>query len=144
MDQRPPPIPLKPNPVTFQRHRKEVLLQITLPLIIGVTLLCLGMLAVLGVGLGPGGSLVVSQTADISLIWLILIELVMTTLFLLVLAGIAILLVQLIRILPGYTHQLQKFFLRVQLKTSSLADKSVEPIVKIKSFFAGGRALRRR
>ena len=58
------------NPVTHQKHRQEVLRQITLPLLLGLAVLLT--LAILVVITGFQGGEQVSIWADISTVWLIM------------------------------------------------------------------------
>ena len=74
------------NPVTRKRHQKEVLWQITIPMLIGsLILLVLAALAVAAAtGIVPGDT---RRWADISMIWLIVPVMLVTLLALLFLAG---------------------------------------------------------
>ena len=122
------------NPQTQAAHQRETLLQITLPLLI----VLLAMLAVL-VGIVwsmSAGSPQISQWADVSLIWLILLVCPWALIFLLILAGIAYGLAVLVKQAPGYFHQFHHFILVVQAHVNRYSDKAVEPIMRVKGLAA--------
>jgi hypothetical protein len=127
------------NPLTHQRHRREVGLQITLPIALGgALLLTLSILAIVALS-----SQAQSQWADIALIWLIVPLLFVSLLILVITAGLAFLVIQLIRILPPYAHQAQGFMAMLAVKVGQLCDKIAEPILKVQSLSASRRALGR-
>jgi hypothetical protein len=132
----------EPNPITRERHRREVLLQITLPLGIGVLLILILMLGVIWAGANGVGS--VSQWADVALIWLILQALVIGLVFLVMLAGMAYAVTMLLGVLPGYARKVQDFFLLVSVRVRQGSDTAVEPFLRYYSFKASIRALFRR
>lgn len=127
------------NPKTHQMHRREVLLQITLPLVIGLVLILL--LAVLTVITATGGGSV-AQAADASLIFLIMPLMIVTVIFMIILGAVAFGITKLNEILPIYTRQAQDALLRVRQAVQSGSDKVVEPILKIQSFLATLGALK--
>jgi uncharacterized membrane protein len=104
------------NPQTQAAHQRETLLQITLPLLIVL--------------------LAISQWADVSLIWLILLVCPWALIFLLILAGIAYGLAVLVKQAPGYFHQFHHFILVVQAHVNRYSDKAVEPIMRVKGLAA--------
>ncbi|MBN2548783.1 MAG: hypothetical protein JXB15_06485 [Anaerolineales bacterium] len=132
MSDLPPIQPLERNPVTYARHRQEVLWQITIPVLAGVILLlALGILAAV---LGTANDQ--SQWADISLIWLIAPTLFMVLILLIITAGIAYGVMRLIDVLPFYTRRLQDFFILLTVRISRLDDKAVEPVLRLKTYRA--------
>jgi hypothetical protein len=120
------------NPITRQRHRKEVFWQITLPILIsGLILLAFSILAI---------TMTASETslwADISLIWLIVPVMVLTLISLVMLIASIYASVKLILVLPVFAFRLQNVLILIRLKIHSLADRSVEPVLRINSFSAG-------
>lgn len=72
------------NPVTHRAHRREVLLQVTIPFVIGLVIFLLGSVLVT---LGPDDA--VSCWGDTSLIWLIVPQLFLCLLFLILMAALA-------------------------------------------------------
>lgn len=136
-DCQPSPLPER-NPETHRAHRREVLLQITLPLVIGVIIvLVLAVLAALG---APGN---VSRWADVSLIWLIIPMLLVALIFLVVFGGLAFGVFYLIRLIPGYARQVQDFFTLVGAKVKQGSDMAVEPVLRVQSFIASLNAVKR-
>jgi hypothetical protein len=126
------------NPVTHKAHRREVLWQVTVPLIIGVlVLLALAVLSAMG------GTDQVSRWGDVSLIWLILPSLLVALIFLVITAGLAFGVIWLVRVLPGYARQLQALFETVTVKVKQISDLMVEPFLRIQSFIAGVQTLMR-
>lgn len=125
------------NPVTQQKHRREVLRQITFPLLIGVLLML-----VLCVLPFLGADQTVSRWADISLIWLIIPMLFVAFVFLVLLGAIAYGVIYLIRILPVQMRRLQDLFLTIRTVLHKLTDKMVEPVLKAKSLSAAAGAFR--
>jgi hypothetical protein len=136
------PTPISPperNQKTYQRHRHEVLWQITVPLIIGLVIVALfGLLAAFGVS---GG--VQSQWADVALINLITQALIMGLFLLIILAGIVYLLTKILSILPFQFYRLQNLFVLANFRVSQLTDALVKPVLSARSFSASARAFRR-
>lgn len=131
----------KPNPETQQVHRREVLLQITLPLVIGLVLVLL--LAILTVVTATSGGSV-AQAGDASLIFLIIPLMVFTVIFTIIFGALAFGIIKLNEVLPVYTRQVQDILERVRQQVQMGSDKAVEPILKIRSFFASLGALKRK
>lgn len=132
---------LEPNPKTQQVHRRETFLQITLPLIIGLVLILF--LAVLTVITATSGGSV-AQAADASLIFLIIPLMLVTILFTLIVGAVAYGIIKLNANLPIYTRQVQDVLARVQQQVQIGSDKAVEPILRIRSFFASLGAFKRK
>jgi hypothetical protein len=127
------------NPLTHQRHRREVGLQITLPLTLGgALLLAFSVLAIVALS-----SEAQSQWADVALIWLIVPLLFVAFLILVIVAGLAYLVIMLIEVLPPYSQQMQDFMALVATKVGEVCDKSVEPVLRLQSLSASRRALQR-
>lgn len=130
------PAPMQRNQVTWQKHRREVRLQIILPLVIGIILvLALGVLVVLS------SNAAVSQGADVALIWLLAPMLPVTLIFLAALSAIVYGLASLLKVLPFYTRQVQDFFLLAQDRVSDVTDKLVAPILSYESKKSSSRSL---
>jgi hypothetical protein len=120
-----------PNPVTRLAHRKEVLRQITLPLVIAILLISVAVYYLVQMEIGS-----VERWAEISFIVLI-VFLSGTVLFPLVLIMVLIYVItQLLRILPIYARQAQIAIERVKSQVRSGADVSVAPLMQIQSFLA--------
>jgi hypothetical protein len=143
MNEKPQPKPLpEPNPVTYSAHRRDVLWQITVPIIIGTAVL---LLAVIGVILaGSSGTGDISRWADISMIWLLTPNIILAVFVLVILCAFVYVFIYLLRVLPSYTRMAQDFFFRVQTQVRIYSDKAVEPILKIQSFKAGAKAIHKK
>lgn len=126
------------NPITRQRHRREVFWQITFPII----LICLVILilAVLTVGLSADSA---STWADISLIYMIVPALLFTLLTMIFLAAGVYLTIKLLHILPFYFYKGHNWFLLVNLRVGSLGDRLAEPFLRVRVWKAGAGALGR-
>ena len=129
---------LERNPVTHKAHRREVLWQITVPLVVGiVAVLALAFLA------ARGATNDVSRWADISLIWLILPTLLIAFIFLIVVGAIAFGIVWLVRKLPVPARRAQDLVASLGARVGKITDAAVEPILRAQSFSASLQALRR-
>jgi len=120
-----------PNPVTQRAHRRQILRQVTLPLLFVVAL------AVTGIWIATtqqiGG---VARWAEISAIFVIL-PLLIVTLIPLVLAVVVIYgIQQVLKSLPPYTRKTQLAIERIQRQIKSGADISIKPILQIQGFLA--------
>ena len=140
--QQPPERPVLPprNPTTHAKHRREVLWQITVPLLV-VLILLLGLVGLViwsGVQANPE----VGRWADISLVWLIVPVIILSFIFLLLLSAITFGVIKLIQVLPPYARLAQDFFLRIQARVTGISDRLVRPIVQTKSAAAAARRLR--
>lgn len=133
------PKPLPPrNPVTHAAHRREVLWQITVPLIV---------VGVLFLGAVTASWFTTSYQAgklgDTSLIYLIFGACLMSLLPLLILGGLAYLVTMAIGGLPQRARLAQEFFWKMELKTREFSDKIVEPVLRAHELKAKAKALRR-
>lgn len=135
----PPPKPMVRNPVTREKHRREVFWQITIPLVIALIIVIA--LAILIPVVGTQDS--VSQWADVSLIWLIVPMMVLALITLLILAALVYVLARLLNVLPFYTNSVQEFFALFRDQVAVLGDKLVEPVLGIQSRIASWRSLKR-
>ena len=132
LDYRPksPPAPMERNPDTWKKHRRDVTLQIWLPLGIGVLLTtsCATLVAI--------GSLInldVSQLADASLIWLIAPMLIATFIMFIIIAAFAYGMARLLKVLPFYTRRVQDFFILAKERVAIIMDRMVDPIITYKT-----------
>ena len=130
------PRPGERNPETYQKHQKEVLWQITIPLIAGLVILLLLMVGSVSSAINQ------SRMADISLIWIILPNLAMALITLIILMGLIYGLIKLIGILPYYTQKIQVFFNLFKDRAQNIDDRLIEPIIKGKTTSASLRKLK--
>lgn len=121
------------------RHQKEVLWQITLPLILGIFLF-LGASILVTVG----ANIDVSRLADATLVWLIIPWLIVSLLGVLILSGLVYGVVKLIQVLPFAFYRLYAFLRRVHGIIRQAGDKAVEPVLKTASLRGRWQALRSR
>jgi len=127
------------NPVTRRLHQKEMLWQVTVPMLIGTVILLA--LAGLAVGLAPGDA---QRWADISMIWLIIPAMFLAVLSLFLLAGSIYGIMRLILVLPRYSYQALGWLLLLGLNLRRLSDRLVEPFLRVHMASASMRALGRR
>lgn len=137
-----PPVRPAPNPITQAVHRRQVLWQIWVPFIVIVVLVLISAVGVVLAGFQGTGD--ISRWANISLIWLILPMLLLTIIMIAATAGIVYLLYMALRVLPSYSRQLQGIFVLISFYVRKFSDAAVEPILKVNSFSASVRALRRK
>jgi heme/copper-type cytochrome/quinol oxidase subunit 2 len=122
-------------------HKRETFWQITFPLILGVIfVLILATLTFLA-ATGDGR---IAQAADAALIFLIIPLMLFTLISTIIFAAITFGMIKLNSTLPFYFKQLQDVLVRVRQQVQMGSDKSVEPILKIQSFFASLKALKRK
>ena len=126
------------NPVTYKRHRKEVMWQILVPVLIGtVIVLALSILAT------TRTDAQVSKGADVSVIWMITPMLIVALIFLVLLGAIVYGVMSLLGILPGYARLVQNYFDAFRVQVGIVSDKAVEPVLRMESIKASLRALGR-
>lgn len=126
------------NPITHQRHRREVFWQISFPVIVAsITLL---IFAVLATGLTAAGA---STWADISIIYMIIPALFFSLLIMILLAALVYLTLRLLHILPFYFYKGNNWFLLVNVRVGRIGDNLTEPFLRLRSWRAGADALGR-
>lgn len=127
-----PPKPLpKPNPVTQAEHRRQMIRQVTWPLVITI-LFVVGLTAVLiynQVG-------TVERWSQIAAIFITLPALLIGLILLGILAGIAFGLGQLLRFLPPYARLTQEALEKVGRQIKAGAEISAKPVNQIRRFIA--------
>lgn len=127
--------PVERNPVTQEIHRRQVLWQIRLPLVIlAVILLAL----IVTVSLSDAGYQ--SRWADISLIWCLCPGLFVLLLCVGMVGGMSYGLFRLQRVMPRTMFSLQKLGLKVRDGTQKATDAVVEPVLKVHSAQASQKA----
>lgn len=120
-----------------EQHKREVIWQIWLPVGLGsIAMLALGLLAALSLQTGADASM---RWGHVATIWLILPIFVIGIIFFGFLAGLIFAVVKLTNILPGYAAIVQMYTRIVSQKISTLADKSVQPVIKANSIQAAIR-----
>ena len=131
----------EPNPVTKARHRHEMIWQVFLPIGVGAVLVLLLMILTIS-----GTNLWVSKGADVALIWLISPQLVVAVIVLVINIAFIYGLVKLFQVLPSYSRLILNYFLAAGVYVSQFSNKTVEPILRIRSISASirqfGRSIR--
>ncbi len=123
------------NPQTSAEHKKQVLLQILMPL--GISILVLLALAV-SASLGSLGETL--RWANVSIIYMTTLV-IFTSLVWLALAALGIYLVMRLRhATPRLMYRIQTFAHLLSLRTRILADGIVKPVMAVGSFSAGWKA----
>ena len=132
-----PDTPLPRNPETHARHRQEAFWQITVPLIVGATLLFALIVLVI---LSEAGY--ISRWADIALIWVLPCPMLIALLIAGALGGLVYGMWKLSRWLPSFAFKVQNILTLVQAKVRMIANAIVEPVLRTRAFFAGAEALK--
>lgn len=132
----PHPIKMK-NLETRQKHRKEVIWQIFLPLAVGVLLILILM------AVSVSSAVNQSRLADISLMWIILPNLFVALFVIVLLAGMIYGIIKLTSVLPYYLYKVQVFFNQIKAQIQKMDDRMVEPVIKGKSVSASLKKLAR-
>jgi hypothetical protein len=111
---------------SYKRHRKQLALQIILPMVL-TTLLFVGMIVLISVAtFRDGGD--VGRWAAISTIWIVVPIMIAALIFIALLTGFVYLLKRLLQITPVYTGQLQDFIHKIAVYIKRAADATVKPV----------------
>ena len=135
------PLERERNTRTEAAHKREVFWQITFPLIVGVVLALVLAVLVL-VSATSGGS--IKQAADAALVCLIVPLMIFTLIGMIIFGATAFGLVKANEELPFLAKRAQDGLEMVRYQVQVGSDKVVEPILKIRSFFASLGALKRK
>jgi hypothetical protein len=134
-----------PKPVheSYKRHRRQLTIQIILPVVIAI-LLCIAMVVLVNIAtFRENGD--VARWAAVSTIWIVAPVVVASLIFLLVLAGLVYLLGRLLNITPTYTGLAQDFVHKLMIRIRLAADALVKPVIFVDSIGASiNRLLGRR
>jgi len=115
----------------LDQHRREVIWQIWIPVIIGVMImLALGLLSALSLQTGTDASV---RWGHVAAIWLILPFFVIGTLLLLLLIGLILGVTKITETLPDYASIVQMYARILAQKTLVLANRSTRPVIIIHS-----------
>lgn len=132
---------LSPKPIhaSYQRHRKQRISQILLPIILAALLFVVMVVFINIATFSYSGD--VGRWAAISTIWLSIPVCIMGLVFLALLVGLVYLLGRLLGIAPTYTIQAQNFVHKLAIRIRLMADKIVKPIISLNSFGASVKTL---
>lgn len=127
------------NPITKETHERQTFFQIYLPLIV-VALLVIAVVVLTLVAENEQ----TSKWADISLVFLISVALVITLITIAAIIIVTYYLTRLLNASPYYLFEVQRVTYIIEVRSKAISNSIVEPILKVSSFFAGARALRRK
>ena len=125
------PVP-RPSRASYVRHRKAVLLQIILPVVL-VALLVIAFAALLASAAfrGTGD---VSTWAAIATIWVVLPLMALMLILLLLAWTVVWLLARLLKVSPHYTGIAQKYALLFNEKIILWTDRIIKPVLKVRAW----------
>jgi hypothetical protein len=122
------------NPYTADKHRREVLWQIYVPLGLLFLVMLVGCVAATTGAVGSGS---VSDLADASLFGLLIIFMAMSLIPLVILVGLAYGIFQLNKYVPAWLLRVQQVFQRVASVSHDTSNRATEPVIKINGLLAG-------
>jgi heme/copper-type cytochrome/quinol oxidase subunit 2 len=118
-----------PKPVheSYQRHRRQLISQILLPMVIAA-LLFVAMIVLINVAtFRSNGD--VARWAAISTLWIVIPIMIVSLIFLAVLVGLVYLMKRLLNITPVYTGMAQDLVHKLMIRIRLLADQLVKPVI---------------
>lgn len=127
------------NPITKESHQRQTFFQIYLPLIIVALIVILFVVLAL-----VAQNENVSRWADISLIFLISVSLVVTVIAIAAIIVLTIYLTRLLKASPYFFFEVQRITYIIEVRSKAIGNSIVEPVLRVNSFIAGLRALRRK
>ncbi len=134
-------IPPPRNPLTHAAHKREVLWQITVPLV-ALLVLCVGMSGLV-IWSASASNPNLGRWADVSFIWLTPPVIFGSLIMLLLVGGMAFGIIKLIQVLPPYARLAQDFFLKVQVRAHQVSEQVAKPFIRAKGAAAGAQELRK-
>jgi uncharacterized oligopeptide transporter (OPT) family protein len=130
------------NPITTQKHRREVFWQITVPVTVGgVLLLLIAIGVVIAYFAGTGD---IAKWADVSTIILIVPAMIIGVVVIAVSGGMAYLVTRGLSEAPFIARRIQDVTVLIAVRVNKASDMSTEPFLRVHQFTAGLRALWRR
>ncbi len=129
------PLP-EPNPITRDRHQRQVLWQVFAPIVLAA-LIIIALAVLVGFAATPQ----VQRYSDISLIFMILPTALTTFLVLIVFIGLIYLTAKIIKVLPPYARLAQITMERITGVLKNLANSSTKPLMGLESAWAGLKAI---
>jgi hypothetical protein len=122
----------RPKRESYIKHRRDVIRQILLPVIL-VTILGLGV-ALLSSFAAAGSNPGVSLWADISIIWLIIPMMALALVILALMIALVYGFDHLLKVSPHYTGLAQTYALWLNAQVAIWTDKIIQPILSIKTW----------
>jgi heme/copper-type cytochrome/quinol oxidase subunit 2 len=124
---------------SYKRHRKEIMWQIILPMVL-TTILFIALIVLINIAtFRDNGD--VGRWAAVSTIWISIPIIIVSFLLLAILVGIAYLLIRLLQIAPIYTGKAQDFAYKVEGYVRRAADAAAKPFILLDSIGASIKAL---
>jgi hypothetical protein len=129
----------KPQHASYRAHRKQVIWQVILPMVLAALLL-IGLVVMISLATfqGEGES---SRWAAVSTIWIVMPVIVAGLVALLILCGIIYLFARLLRITPTYTGLAQDFAHRLEARVRRVTGAAVKPVFMLEEIGAFLKAL---
>lgn len=127
------------NPITHEAHRRQAFWQIYFPLII------FGVLVVVAIALALlSENEEASKWSDIALIYMISLAMVTFVIVTVSLVFLAIYTRRLLKATPYFFFVVQKYTYLVEIRVKRASNVAAEPFLRLNSYIAGMRALRRK
>jgi len=114
---------------SYKKHRKEIIWQIILPMVL-TAILFIALVVLINIATFRDNA-DVGRWAAVSTIWISIPIIIMALVFLVVLGGIVYLLMRLLRIAPIYTGKAQDLAYKVAGYARRAADAVVKPIIAL-------------
>jgi hypothetical protein len=134
------PLPKRPRPLPDPKHRKQTFWQIWVPLCLSIlVVLFLAVLAAISAG-STGAGDIVTKWSHLSTIYIISPAMIAGFILLVVFGGVIYGMARLLDILPVYTRMVQGFFRLLAVKMRIWSDKTAQPVLAFKSWWAGFEA----
>jgi len=125
-----------PQPVhlSYKKHRKELMTQIILPIVLTVILIIAAIVLVNIATFRDGGD--VARWAAVSTIWIVIPLMIGMLIFLALLVGLIYLLARLLNVTPTYTGRVQDYVRKAAVYIKQGADAVVKPVIGLEGFVA--------
>jgi hypothetical protein len=114
---------------SYKRHRKQLVWQIILPMVLTAILFIASIVLIYFATFRGNGD--VARWAAVATIWISIPIIIMSLVFLAILSGIVYLLIRLLQIAPIYTGKAQDFAYKVAGSARRAADAVVKPIIAL-------------
>ena len=130
-----------PKPVheSYQRHRRQLVTQIILPMVLAALLFVVIIVLISVAAFRGGGDS--TRWAAIAMMWLASHVFILEFVFLALLVSMVYLLARLLNVAPIYTGKAQVFVHKLAIRIRRLADTAVKPILALNGFGATLKAL---
>ena len=127
------------NPVTQDAHRRQAFWQIYFPLILFGAFVIIAIVA--AILLDSQGA---SKWADVSLIYMVSLAMVTFLITMVVIVVIVVYMAKLIKATPYFFFVIQRYAYLVEIRVKDASNAAAEPFLRINTYIAGARALRKK